>query len=155
MTSFSQTTGDQDNSLDRMRLRKWIVPLAEWHLSALNRETDSTVLRLLDRGLPYNQRINIIVKTTWQSCLPPVDHLPSSSVRCLVPGPVHRHLDGVLEDSGAESAGDAGGGPQGGRGVDLQQPGPQVIGQHEVGAIELIAVLAGTAALHHICHSCK
>ncbi len=33
------------------------------------------------------------------------------------------HLDGVIQDVRAEPGGDAGGGAQGGRRVDLQQPG--------------------------------
>ena len=66
------------------------------------------------------------------------------------------HLDDILQHCGAEPAGDAGGGAQGGAGVDLQQPGPEVRGQHEVRPVQLVAVLTGAAAVHHVCdNSCK
>ena len=60
------------------------------------------------------------------------------------------HLDDILEDGGAEPAGDAGGGAQGGAGVDLQQPGPEVRGQHEVRPVQLVTVLSRAAAVHHV-----
>ena len=50
------------------------------------------------------------------------------SVRGIAMFPLH--LDDILEDGGAEPAGDAGGGAQGGARVELQQPGPEVRGQH-------------------------
>ena len=60
------------------------------------------------------------------------------------------HLDDILEDGGAEPAGDAGGGAQGGAGVDLQQPGPEVRGQHEVRTVQLVTVLTRAAPIHHV-----
>ena len=102
------------------------------HLSSLDCETDAAVLRLGHGWLP-------------------VHHLPAPGVGRPVPGPVHRHLDHVLQHGAAQAGGDAGGGAQGGRGVDLQQPGPQVGGQHEVGSVQLVAVLTGAAAVHHVC----
>ena len=80
----------------------------------------------------------------------PVDQLPTPSICSPVPGPVHCHLDDVLQDRAAQPAGDAGGGPQRRRGVDLQQPGSQVIGQHKVCSIQLITVLTSTTTIHHI-----
>ena len=102
------------------------------HLGSLDSERDPTVLRL-GHG--------------WLS----VHHLPAPGVGRPVPGPVHRHLDHVLQHGAAQPGGDAGGGAQGGRGVDLQEPGPQVGGEHEVSSVELVTVLTGTAAVHHVC----
>ena len=102
------------------------------HFVALDRQTDPAVLRLGHCGLP-------------------VHHLPPPGVRRPVPGPVHRHLDHVLQHGAAQPGGDAGGGTQGGRGVDLQEPGPQVGGEHEVSSVELVTVLTGTATVHHVC----
>ena len=102
------------------------------HLCPLDGEADAAVLRLWD-------------------CWLPVDHLPAPGVGRPVPGPVHRHLDHVLQHGAAQSGGDAGGGAQGGGGVDLQQPRPQVGGQHEVRPVQLVAVLTGTATVHHVC----
>ena len=73
----------------------------------------------------------------------------TESVRGIAMFPLH--LDDILEDGGAKPTGDAGGGAQGGARVDLQQPGPEVRGQHEVGAVQLEAVLPGAATVHHIC----
>ena len=101
------------------------------HFVALDRQTDPAVLRLGHCGLP-------------------VHHLPPPGVRRPVPGPVHRHLDHVLQHGAAQPGGDAGGGPQGGGGVDLYQPGLEVCGQHEVRPVELVTVLPGTAAVHHV-----
>ena len=70
------------------------------------------------------------------------------SVRGIAMFPLH--LDDSLEDGGAEPAGDAGGGAQGGARVDLQQPGPEVRGQHEVCPVQLVTVLSRAAAVHHV-----
>ena len=63
---------------------------------------------------------------------------------------MYSHLDDILKHRGAEPAGDAGGGAQGGARVDLQQPGPEVRRQHEVRPVQLVAVLPRAATVHHI-----
>ena len=90
-------------------------------------------------------KMMFVLRSWW-----PVYELPAPGVRRPVPSLVHRHLDHILEDGGAESAGDAGGGAQGGAGVDLEEPGPEVRGQHEVRPVKLIAVLTSAAAVHHV-----
>ena len=154
------------------------------HLGPLHGEADAAVLGLLHQGLSVHQ-------------------LPPARVRRPVLGSVHRHLtttnvktwrrfvdsssphlDDVLQHGAAQSAGDARGGAQRRRGVDLQQPrpsymsrvthllsgvtchvsivrchvsivrfyvSPEVRGEHEVRPVQLVAVLAGAAAVHHVC----
>ena len=108
-----------------------MLPLTQMHFSPLYSEADAAVLRL---------------RHCWLS----VHHLPAARVRRPVSSPVHGHLDHVLQHGAAQSGRDAGGGPEGGGGVNLQQPGLEVAGQHEICSVQLVAILPGTAAVHHV-----
>ena len=76
-----------------------------------------------------------------------VDELKGPRVTVAVQSPVDDHTQGVGLHAGTEPGGDSRGGCHGGAGVDLDQPGLEVLTKHKVSTIELEA---GLPTLHGV-----
>lgn len=86
------------------------------------------------------------------SCLawPPhllVDELEGSCVTAAVQPPVNDHAQGVSLHISTEPGSDSRGGCHGGAGIDLNQPGLEILTKHKVSTIEL---KAGLPTLHSV-----
>lgn len=86
---------------------------------------------------------------TFPGVLPPphllIDELKSSCVTVTIQPPVDDHAQGVSLYTGTEPSGDSRGGCHGGAGIDLDQPGLEILTKHKVSTIEL---KAGLPTLH-------
>lgn len=92
------------------------------------------------------------VQTLWDPAWaqPPhllIDELKGSCVTAVVQSPVNDHAQGVSLHASTEPGCDCRGGRHGGAGVDLNQPGLEVLPEHKVSTIEL---KAGLPTLHGV-----
>ena len=87
---------------------------------------------------------NVPYKENQFNAYPFVEDLKSACVTILVVLAIKDHLHSVLNHVGTELLGDRRGGAHGRASVDLKHPRHEIIGQHEVGSVQLKGILPTT-----------